>query len=161
MYDWSHRYPIWFSSQTALFQIGLKGLVLVLMYTPPIQSVTSLSYLVFITYRTRFDQSQQFSVIFCVYCTRLLFTSLSFLVFITNYTLSNQSRQYSIVFGVDRTYMISHIVFPVWFSSQTTLGQIGPKSSVLVSTYTKPIQFVTPLSCVVFVIDCTQSDRIR
>ena len=66
LYNWSRCCPIQFSSQTTLSLIGHDSLVSFSTQNTPTQSVMSLSCLVFVTYHTRFNRSQQFSFNFCV-----------------------------------------------------------------------------------------------
>ena len=47
----------------------------------------------------------------------------------------------------------------VWFSSLTTPVWIGPNSSISILALTIPIRSVMLLPCLVFIIDCTRSDR--
>ena len=66
MYNHSPHCPLWFSSHTTPDQIGLDNSVSISPQTKLIRSITSLSYLVFITKHTQFDQSRQLSFTFSI-----------------------------------------------------------------------------------------------
>ena len=109
LYNRSHCYHVLFSSKMTPSSVGTNSLILVLTQTKPIQSVTSLFLLVFVTDRVPSNQSQLLSFVFSVdhICMIshivVLFglhqsghpiqstTSLFYLVFITDYTQSNRS----------------------------------------------------------------------
>ena len=64
MCDQSHCCPVLFSSQTTQGLIGFDSSVLVLAYTTPIQSIKSLSYLIFVINRTWSNQSWYLNIVF-------------------------------------------------------------------------------------------------
>ena len=63
LYDQSYTCSIWFSSHSTLDPISHDSFILFSTQIVPIQTVTSLSYLVFVTYYNRSDRSRQFSII--------------------------------------------------------------------------------------------------
>ena len=124
------------------------------------RSVTSLSYLVFFTYSTRFDDKvAQF--LFDV--DRLYRTShivvLSRIHHILYLVRLVKTIQYHFT---SRTHLYDqscHCL--VWFSSQTVPGQIGSDNLLSISAQTRPIRSVMSLSYLVFVIDCTRFNQSR
>ena len=105
LYNQPRCFPIQFSSQSTLNQIGHDSLEFFSTQTALVRSVTSLTYMDFVTDPTRLDQSflTQTASIQSV-------TQLFYLVFFIVSTRSNWSRQLNLVFDIDRIFRINHVV---------------------------------------------------
>ena len=149
--------PIWFSSQNAPNPIKHSRSISFSTSTTSIQFITSLFYLVFLTYDTQSNRSQQFSIIF-VYITLVCSIKLlSYLVFIPDYTRSDRSRQLSFIFGINQTAKIDHVI--VQFFAQMAPNLMGHDNSVSFLTQTAPVQSIMQLSLPVSITDRTRSDK--
>ena len=92
LFDRSCRCPVWFSSQTTVGLIDHENPISFLSQIAPIQLITLLFCLVFLTNHTRSDRFRQFSFSFGI-----------------DRTQSDRSRQLSFIFGIDYTCMIDHV----------------------------------------------------
>ena len=81
-------------------------------------------------------------------------------IFITDYTRFDRSRKFRIIFGIEHTYMIDHII--VLSSIYHMIPNlISHDSSVLFFTYNVFVQSIISLSYLVFITNCTRSNRPR
>lgn len=159
MYDRSHHCFVYFSSQIACCSIGHDSLVPISTWTTPVQSISSLSCLVFIMDHTLLDQSWKFTFDFDI--DRTCMISLVVVLYHFHHKLYPIGLVITVQFhfqSIAKLYGRSH-QFPVSSLSQTAHYPINLDSSVLYSAKIIPLQSDISLFCLVFVIDDILFDR--
>ena len=129
------------------------------MQTTPVQSIISLSYLIFVTDSTRFIRSLELSFLFSVDCT----CTINHVIVLSGFHHKwHTTRQVLIIkFRFRRRpnlYNMSHCCH-VLCSSQTEPGLIGHYNSVSFSMWTTSVRLVIQLSYLVFITISTQSNQ--
>ena len=100
-----------------------------------------LSYLIAVTISTRFDHSRQFNIIFIVDHTCMISQVIILFGFHHKWHLiwSVMTTQFCFRCRLHLYNWSRHS--PIWFSSQTTLGQVSLDNPASISTWTKPIDW--------------------
>lgn len=159
MYDRSLHCFVYFSSQIACCLIGHDNLVPISMWTTPVQSISSLSCLVFIIDHTLLEKSWKFTFDFDI--DRTCTISLVVVLYHFHHKLYPIRSAITVQLHFQsraKLYGRSHR-FPVSSLSQTAHYPINLDSSVLYSAKIIPLQSDISLFCLVFLIDNILFDR--